>query len=79
MNYPIDNLIKFNNIKYKWSSFWGNPCVWNTDTDEWVMQIEDGRIYFNSFAELNMYPTTKIYTDLDEAKIVCACIINSHF
>lgn len=79
MKNSIDNLMKLNNLKYKWTSCWNIWEILNTDTDEWVIAIDNGRIYFNSFAELNMYSTSEIYTDLDEAKIVCASIINSHF
>lgn len=66
---------KLTNPNYRWTSCWNVWQVLNIETDEWVMAIDEGRIYFRG--EMDKYPTSKVYTDIDEAKNVCASIINS--
>ena len=69
---------KLKNKNYRWVSFYGKPCIWNLKTDEWVIQINDGRIYFNAYGEFSSYKTSdEIYTDIDVAKSVCTDIFNS--
>lgn len=66
---------KLTNPNYRWTSCWNVWQILNIETDEWVMSIDEGRIYFRG--EMDKYPTSEVYTDLDEAKNVCASIINS--
>jgi hypothetical protein len=66
---------KLKNPNYRWTSCWNVWQILNVETDEWVISIDEGRIYFRG--EMANHPTSEIYTDLDEAKKVCASIINS--
>jgi len=69
---------KLKNKNYRWVTIYGHPSIWNLKTDEWVIQINDGRIYFNVNGEFNFLSTSdEIYTDIDVAKSVCTDIFNS--
>lgn len=73
----IEKLTKLNNPNYKWVKWLGVYQIMNVADDEWVIAVDEGRIYFRN--EMDMYPTSEIYTDLDEAMIVATSILNSHF
>ena len=73
----IEKLMKLNNPNYKWVKWLGVYQIMNVADDEWVIAVDEGRIYFRN--EMDMYPTSEIYTDLDEAMIVATSILNSHF
>jgi hypothetical protein len=77
MKNSIEKLTKLNNLNYKWTCFWGVWQIMNIADDEWVICVNDGRIYFRN--EMDIYPTSEIYTDLDEALIVATSILNKHF
>ena len=77
MKNSIEKLMKLNNSNYKWTCFWGVWQITNLSNNEWVICIDEGRIYFTN--EMDMYSTSEIYTDLNEAKIVATSILNSHF
>jgi hypothetical protein len=72
----IEKLTKLNNPNYKWAKWLGVWQIMNIADDEWVICVIEGRIYFRN--EMDMYPTSEIYTDLDEAMIVATSILNSH-
>jgi hypothetical protein len=70
---------KLKSKNYRWVNFYGKPCIWNLKTDEWVIQINDGRIYFKAYGEFSSYKTSdEIYTDLYVAKSVCTHFLNSY-
>ena len=73
----IEKLMKLNNPNYKWVKWLGVWQIMNIADDEWVISVDEGRIYFRN--EMDMYPTSEIYTDFDEAMIVATSILNSHF
>jgi hypothetical protein len=80
MNYPIEKiekLTKLNNPNYKWAKWLGVWQIMNIADDEWVICVIEGRIYFRN--EMDIYPTSEIHTDLDEALIVATSILNKHF
>lgn len=73
----MENLTKLNNKNYKWFTHMGNYLIVNLLTDEPVIIIDTLRLYFRN--ELDFYGTSEIHTTTEEAKIVAAAILNSHF
>ena len=78
-----NQLTKLNNKNFYWASVMGNSHIFDSETDEWIICIDDNRIYFNECGKLSNYKYLPefdiIFESREIAKIVCATIINSEF
>jgi len=76
-NLTVRQLKTITNTDYQWALVLGRPEIINVATEEWIIVVDDRRIYFNN--SYLPYATSELFIDRDEAMIAATAIFNSHF